>query len=53
MSSLIKLGQGLKIPMYKAISISVFFISKMKMDPGVYVETVRKRLKVVPDGLGL
>ena len=48
MSNLIKLGKVLK-----AISISVFFNSKMKMDPGVNVETVRKRLKVVPDGLGL
>ena len=25
----------------------------MKMDPGVNVKTFRKRLKVVPDGLGL
>ena len=35
---------------YKAIYISIFFISKMKMGSGVDVKTVRIRIKDVPDG---
>ena len=42
-----------KILQSKFIYISNFFISKMKMGPGINVEAVSIMLKVVPNGFGL